>query len=84
MTQSLWRYRILNALSRLLLCERQRGPRSGPKLNDLKKAIFFCHEHQRAVKNSFESLVNSQGQQLSSQADMVSILVDFHKNLCGS
>ena len=42
---------------------------------------FFRHENQRATKNSFESLTNSQGQEVSSQIDMESILVDFYKNL---
>ena len=42
---------------------------------------FFRRENQRAAKNSFESLTNSQGQEVSSQIDMESILVDFYKNL---
>ena len=42
---------------------------------------FFRRENQRAAKNSFESLINSQGQEISSQIDMESILVDFYKNL---
>ena len=49
-------------------------------LSGLKKvksllAIFFRRENQRAVKNSFESLVNSQGQEVSSKADLESIRV---------
>ena len=44
-------------------------------------SYFFRRENQRAVKNSFESLINSQGQETSSQADMESILVDFYRNL---
>ena len=43
--------------------------------------IFFRRENQRAAKNSFESLINSHGQETSSQIDMESILVDFYKNL---
>ena len=42
---------------------------------------FFRREQQRATKNTFESLVNSQGQETSSQGDMESILVDFYKDL---
>ena len=42
---------------------------------------FFCRENQRADKNSFDSLLNSQGEETSSQTDMESILVDFYKNL---
>jgi len=42
---------------------------------------FFRRENQRAAKNSFESLINSQGQETLSQIDMESILVDFYKNL---
>ena len=42
---------------------------------------FFRRENQRAAKNSFESLINSHGQETSSQIDMESILVDFYKNL---
>ena len=42
---------------------------------------FFRRENQRAAKNSFDSLLNSQGQETSSQTDMESILVDFYKNL---
>ena len=42
---------------------------------------FFRRENQRAAKNSFESLTNSQGQEVSSQIDIESILVDFCKNL---
>ena len=37
MSQGLQRFGILNALSRLSLCERRRGPRSDPVLNGLKK-----------------------------------------------
>ena len=43
--------------------------------------FFFRRENQRAAKNSFESLINSHGQETSSQIDMESILVDFYKNL---
>ena len=42
---------------------------------------FFRREQQRAAKNTFESLLNSQGQETSSQADMESILTDFYKDL---
>ena len=38
---------------------------------------FFRRENQRAAKNSFDSLLNSQGEETSSQTDMESILVDF-------
>ena len=42
---------------------------------------FFRRENQRAAKNLFDSLLNSQGEETSSQPDMESILVDFYKNL---
>ena len=42
---------------------------------------FFRRENQRTAKNSFESLRNSQGKEVSSQIDMKSVLVDFYKNL---
>ena len=42
---------------------------------------FFCRKNQRAAKNSFESLVNSQDQEMSSHADMESIVGEFYKNL---
>ena len=42
---------------------------------------FFRRENQRAAKNSFDSLLNSQGEETSSPTDMESILVDFYKNL---
>ena len=42
---------------------------------------FFCRENQRAAKNSFETVTYTQGQEVSSQIDMESILVDFYKNL---
>ena len=42
---------------------------------------FFRRENQRAAKNSFDTLLNSQGEETSSQTDMESILVDFYKNL---
>ena len=42
---------------------------------------FLRRENQRAAKNSFDSLINSQGEETSSQTDMESILVDFYKNL---
>ena len=46
-----------------------------------RPVFFFRRENQRAAKNSFESLINSHGQETSSQIDMESILVDFYKNL---
>ena len=42
---------------------------------------FLRRENQRAAKNSFDSLINSQGEETSSQTDMESILVDFYRNL---
>ena len=42
---------------------------------------FLRRENQRAAKNSFDSLINSQGEKTSSQTDMESILVHFYKNL---
>ena len=42
---------------------------------------FFCRENQRAAKNCFETVTYTQGQEVSSQIDMESILVDFYKNL---
>ena len=42
---------------------------------------FLRRENQRAAENSFDSLINSQGEETSSQTDMESILVDFYKNL---
>ena len=42
---------------------------------------FLRRENQRAAKNSFDSLINSQGEETSSQTDMESILIDFYKNL---
>ena len=42
---------------------------------------FFRRKNQRAAKNSFESLVNSQDQEMSSHADMESIVGEFYKNL---
>ena len=42
---------------------------------------FLRRENQRAAKNSFDSLINSQGEETLSQTDMESILVDFYKNL---
>ena len=88
MSQDLQKFGILNALSRLLLCEWRRGPRS--KIRSRAKwfeegekptRYFFCRENQRAVKNSVKSLINSQGQETSSRSDMESIHVDFDKNL---
>ena len=42
---------------------------------------FFRRENQRVAKNYFESLTNSQGQEVSFQIDMESILVDSYNNL---
>ena len=77
---------MFSLVSRLSLCGRRRGPRSDPVLSGLKKvksllAIFFRRENQRAIKNSFESLANSQDQEVSSKADLESIRVDFYNNL---
>ena len=86
MSQGLQRFGILNVLSRLSLCESRRGPRSDPvrakwfKEGEKPTHYFFRPKNQRAAKNSFESLTNSQGQEVSSQIDIKAILVDY-KNL---
>ena len=42
---------------------------------------FFRREQQRAAKNTFDSLLNAQGLETSSQDEMEAILVDFYKVL---
>ena len=76
---------VLSRLSSLALREAE-----GAKIRSRAKwfeegekpnGYFFRRENQRAVKNSFESLVNSQGQEVSSKANLESIRVDFYNNL---
>ena len=58
-----------------------RSPAKWTEEGEKPTRYFFCCEQQRPAKNTFESLVNSQEQETSSQADMEAILIDFYKTL---
>ena len=58
-----------------------RSPAKWTEEGEKPTCYFFRCEQQRAAKNTFESLVNSQEQETSSQADMEAILIDFYKTL---
>ena len=65
--------RVLSRLLSLAFREVEKGVKP--------TCYFFRCKNQRAAKNSFESLVNSQDQEMSSRTDMESTVVEFYKNL---